>query len=152
MLLVDTTVKPSDIHGLGCFANEPIKKGQELWVYDRRIDIAYNESAVAALPKPIQKYLHNFGYVVMSRQRRYLVLCGDNGKFMNHSDTPNIMNNKDSVNNMASRDIDVGEELTCDYNLFDLDTGAKLRGERSVMATDDSDASKSKRHWWQIFK
>jgi uncharacterized protein len=127
MLLVNTVLKPSEIHGLGCFANEPIKKGQEIWRYDRRVDLAFKESKVSKYPNSFQKYLYNFCYTVKTWRGRYLVLCGDNGKYMNHSDQPNIVNNPYGVNNMACRDIDVGEELTCDYSLFDLDADVKLQ-------------------------
>ena len=47
------------------------------------------------------------------------VLCGDNGKFMNHSFDPNC---DDQEGPCTMRDIAEGEELTCDYRLFDRDT------------------------------
>jgi SET domain-containing protein len=45
---------------------------------------------------------------------------------MNHSEKPNLL---DLETNIAARDIQAGEELTCNYYLFDLDADRKLRGK-----------------------
>jgi hypothetical protein len=45
---------------------------------------------------------------------------------MNHSDTPNLYDTPDNLQELASRDIEVGEELTCNYFLFDLHAAEKL--------------------------
>jgi SET domain-containing protein len=131
MLLVDTIVKPSDTHGLGCFANEPIEKGRAIWVYDRRMDLVIKESEVSKLPKPAQAFLYKYAYVTKSWRTRSLVLRGDNSRYMNHSDDPNTANNR------ACRDINSGEELTCDYASSDLDAGAILHGECSTVGHVD---------------
>lgn len=49
-----------------------------------------------------------------------LVLCGDNARFMNHSFEPNC-DDRTGVT-FALRDILAGEELTCDYRVFDLES------------------------------
>ena len=56
-----------------------------------------------------------------------ITLCGDHAKHMNHSDDPNLL---DLETNVAARDIAAGEELTCNYYIFDLDASRKLRGKR----------------------
>ncbi|MEX2285493.1 MAG: SET domain-containing protein [Planctomycetaceae bacterium] len=129
MLLIDTTVQPSGIQGLGCFANEPIARGRRIWVFERKIDLIIRESEVFTLPKPIQRSLFNSCYVAMVRRRRCLIVCGDNARFMNHSDNPN------TVDNVACRDIEIGEEVTCDYTSYDLDTSAKLSGKYATATT-----------------
>ena len=127
MLLISTTVKPSVIHGLGCFTNEPIKNGQLIWVYDHQFDLSIKEVELSRFPKPIQDFLDHYCYTLIENNERCLVLCGDNSRYMNHSDNPNIINNPDgSYSNIACRDIDIGEELTCDYFSFDLDANKKL--------------------------
>jgi SET domain-containing protein len=48
---------------------------------------------------------------------------------MNHSDEPNVIEGDlDREENIAACDIEVGEELTCDYYAFDLDAQRKLSG------------------------
>lgn len=46
---------------------------------------------------------------------------------MNHSSDPNLLEGGDNLElNVAARDIEVGEELTCNYYRFDLDVSEKL--------------------------
>src|SRR5262245_26084252 len=124
MLLVDTTVGPSQIHGLGCFANEFIPQGKRVWVFDRRIDPLVYVAQLSKLPEAMQAFLNDKGFVATRRWRKCIVLCGDDSRYMNHSDEPNL------IKNVANRDIDVGEELTCDYWSFDLDAAKKLGARR----------------------
>jgi SET domain-containing protein len=53
------------------------------------------------------------------------VLCADNARFMNHADEPNTtrvhIDGAIEDDDIATRDIRVGEEMTCDYRLFDAD-------------------------------
>jgi hypothetical protein len=124
MLLVETTVKPSKIHGLGCFTNEFIPKGKRVWVFDRRIDPIVYEAHLPRLPEAMRTFLAEKGFAATRRWRRCIVLCGDDSRYMNHSDDPNL------VKNIACRDIEAGEELTCDYWSFDLDAAKKLGARR----------------------
>jgi SET domain-containing protein len=124
MLLVETTVRPSEIHGLGCFTAEFIPKGKRVWVFDRRIDVLVYKARASKLPAPMQTLLDEKGFVAVRRWRKCFVLCGDDSRYMNHSDDPNL------VNNVACRDIEAGEELTCDYWSFDLEAARKLGAKR----------------------
>jgi hypothetical protein len=81
---------------------------------------------IPALPKPAQDFLYQYGYVEIDGSERVLILCGDHAKHMNHSEKPNLL---DLETNIAARDIQAGEELTCNYYLFDLDADRKLRGK-----------------------
>ena len=123
MILVSISLKPSAIHGLGCFANEPIAKGQITWTYDDRIDRRIPAAELEDLPQPIQDFLSVYAYAEMVGGHRVLTLCGDHSKHMNHSLDPNIiLDPNGSGNEMAARDIEAGEELTCNYFSFDLDS------------------------------
>jgi hypothetical protein len=124
MLLVETTVRPSKIHGLGCFTNEFIPKGKRVWVFDRRIDPIIYKAHLSRLPKAMQTFLDEKGFAATRRWRQCIVLCGDDSRYMNHSDDPN------TVKNIACRDIEAGDELTCDYWSFDLDAARKLGARR----------------------
>lgn len=129
MLLVSASLKPSPIHGLGCFTNEKIEKGQVVWVLDRRIDLIMPVYELASLPKAIQDYYHMYGYVTVLDGQKVVVMSGDHSKHMNHSSTPNVIEHPSIPHvEIAARDIEPGEELTCDYYSFDLDARRKLGG------------------------
>jgi hypothetical protein len=53
------------------------------------------------------------------------VLCGDNGRFTNHSENPSIRA-KDLIYTYATRDINIGDEITEDYYYFDKSAANKL--------------------------
>lgn len=127
MLLISASIKPSSIHGFGCFTNERIHKGQVVWVFDESIDIRIPVSGLASLPRPAQEFLGTYGYAEMHQGQKVIVLCGDHSKHMNHSSDPNLLEGGDNLElNVAARDIEAGEELTCNYYNFDLDAGEKL--------------------------
>lgn len=126
MLLVETFVKSSGIHGLGCFAGEKISRGQVVWVFDRRIDRRIPRSELPAFPAAIQNFLRMYGYVESHDGTEVIVLCGDNSRHMNHDADPNLLEDKKDGSNVAARDIEVGEELTCNYLDFDGDAHGKL--------------------------
>ena len=77
---------------------------------------------------PIQEYLLTYCYMEIRNGDKALVLCGDNSKYMNHSNMPNLIevNHDNTSINVAIVDIKAGEELTCNYFDFDLDAHRKL--------------------------
>lgn len=125
MLLVDTELKVSAIHGLGCFTREPIRAGQRIWQHDDRIDVRIPQGEIAAMPTAIQRHLEIYTYPEIIDGVVYWVLSADNAKHMNHSDTPNT-HSPDMVHYAALRDIAAGEELTCDYREFDVAHVARI--------------------------
>lgn len=111
MLIVKTEIKESS-HGFGLFSAQFIKAGQAVWVWDDTTEIIIDEREV--LSDTFKEFLETYSYKVNGLG---LVVNLDNARFMNHSDNPNLIEINGS--NFAARDIDVGEELTCDYNVFD---------------------------------
>ncbi len=69
-------------------------------------------------------------YTYVHPQTGLFVYCLDNARFMNHSDDPTTagVHSEGSIegHDVAVRDIAEGEELTCDYRLFDADFAKKL--------------------------
>lgn len=113
MLRIRTLVKPSQIHGLGLFTLEPIKKGQCIWLFDEGLDIKITIEAYEKLPLIIKEHFNTYAY----KEKGHYILSIDNDKYFNHSKTPNI-----DENCFAIRNVEIGEELTCDYSLFDEDS------------------------------
>jgi uncharacterized protein len=126
MLLVRTRLRPSEVHGLGLFADEFIPKGFVIWRFDGHVDCRYDESQLAALPEEDQEQLRTFCY--LNPGTRLYVYCGDNARYMNHSEQPNTENvgfdeglfEGEGIT-IAARDIQPGEEILCDYRSFDAD-------------------------------
>jgi len=53
-----------------------------------------------------------FGIVLASD----MAVCADDARFMNHSENPSCLDEGETTS--AKRDIQAGEELTCDYRTF----------------------------------
>lgn len=114
MFLIPTFLGPSSIHGTGVFTAQAIPAGTLIWRLDKGVDWVFSPEEFSELPEPF--YSRMWPYLYTDAQG-LLVLCGDNGRFMNHSDTPNCQDN--DIYTWARRDIVAGEELTCDYREFD---------------------------------
>jgi len=126
MLLVRTTVRPSEVHGLGLFADEFIPKGTVVWKFDGRVDRRYDESELTALPEEDQERLRTYCY--LNPRTGLYVYCGDNARYINHADQPNTadLGFEEGIFEgegltVAARDIQPGEEILSDYRSFDAD-------------------------------
>lgn len=127
MLLVKTEVRESQIHGIGCFVLEDVKAGQKIWVFDPRIDTRFPVDEIYSLPEAVQEFVNKYGFEEIVDGQRVITLCGDDAKYMNHSDHPNTATSSEDPNyEIAVRDISRGEELTTNYYSFDLDAEQKL--------------------------
>ena len=117
MMIVPTYVGPSEIEGVGIFAAEPIAAGTPIWILDERFDHLISEGEIAGLHAVLRAAVERYGYPHMTRPGIRVVEF-DNGRFMNHAARPNT-NFTDLETGWAIRDIEAGEELTCDYGEFD---------------------------------
>lgn len=116
MMMVRCYLGPSSIEGLGVFAQSDIQKGALVWVYDSRFDVSYDKEELARAPSHFREFLERYTYDHPRDPSRVVLDC-DEGRFMNHSDLPNV----DLTNpwrGIAASDIVAGEELTCDYAHF----------------------------------
>jgi SET domain-containing protein len=117
VLLIPNYVGPSAIEGVGVFAAAPVRKGTAVWSLDERFDHALTAADIAALGEEQRAFVERYGYTHTTRPE-LTVLEMDNGRFMNHSDSPNT-DFTDPVVGWAIRDIAEGEEITCDYAEFE---------------------------------
>ncbi len=129
MLRVKTRLGPSQIEGIGLFADEDIAAGTETWRFDPGFDQVFPPEALDDLPHTSRAQLLNYTYA--HEQTGELVFCIDNARFMNHADEPNTKGVHDAGEiagfDIATRDIRKGEEITCDYRLFDGAFAAKIK-------------------------
>lgn len=120
MILVQTKLGVSPIEGIGLFAAEFIPKGTAIWKFQPGFDLEIDETAIKQLSVPAKEQFLKYSYV--NPVSKKYVLCFDDTRFFNHSDTPNTKSthphddHKDVV--VAMRDIQSGEELTTDYREF----------------------------------
>jgi SET domain-containing protein len=122
MLLVKTKLDVSPIHGIGLFADQFIPKGTVIWEFNELIDLVLMKDQIEQLAENARQQIEKYSYRDI-RSRQY-ILCGDDARFFNHSDNPNCYDDyRDETESITftRRDIAPGEELTCNYALFDLD-------------------------------
>jgi SET domain-containing protein len=111
-------VGPSKVHGVGCFSDLPIKKGETVRVWSpedsRWVPLKKAEAS------PHREMFKKFGirstggYWAPLNFLRISV-----GWYMNHSEKPNIASDDGHVTYYAARNIRPGEELTIDYRTMD---------------------------------
>ena len=112
MLIVRTYVNNSSIHGMGVFAKEFIKKGTKVWEFHPVFDLKVDPEVFAKLPKAAQEEIEIHMYTPEEDGPFYYETTS--GKYMNHSRDPNV-DFSDVGFGYALRDVQPGEELTCDY-------------------------------------
>lgn len=114
MLMVETELRPSAIHGTGVFLLEPVKAGQLIWRFDSRIDRIYSDAELADMPARLRDFLTT--YSTKHDELNVWILCGDNGRYFNHSDRPNTRSLGIGFgDDVAGEDMPAGTELTSDY-------------------------------------
>jgi len=123
MLVISTYIDKSQINGLGLFAGQDIKEGDVMWYLDPSIDqIIPAEQFTKMLELLDNEQQDRFKKWSYQRHGDY-VLCADNTKFANHSETPNCK--AERLYDVALRDIKKGEELTYNYRDFDEESQNK---------------------------
>ena len=117
MLLIETELRNSEIHGIGLFCREAIPKGTKVWTFNPLFDLVLDEDYVRSLPAPAVNFVWRYAY--RSRETRQFIVNLDLSRHMNHSDNPTLV--CDSESNYYTVDyLAPGTELTCDYRIFAL--------------------------------
>ena len=111
-------LRPSPIHGIGCFADQDIKKGEIVRVWDTE-DSQWVPTAKAHASRHAHLY-RRFG--IRSTGGYWApvdFIRISTGWYMNHAAEPNLRSDDGEVTYHAIRDIPAGEELTIDYRRMD---------------------------------
>lgn len=121
MLVVPSYLAPSGVHGIGVYAAVPIKAGSKVWEFNPVVDFKYGSRWLKRLSRESPDVVDYFCLYSYKRNNQYYYVT-DNARFINHSaESANIgfLENNEEI---ALRDIDVGEELLEDYFLcYDAD-------------------------------
>lgn len=111
MLKVKTKIGISQIHGIGLFADQDIKKN-DLIFEESNFTIVFTKEQYESFPEIQKHFLDVYGYFEEGIWKCSL----ENERFINHSDNPNTISIKNKI--FALVDINSGEEITSDYNSF----------------------------------
>ena len=136
MIHPDTEVRfISTEKGYGVVATKLIPKGTITWVQDD-LDQVFTREKAANLNPYSKKYLDTYSF---TNKNGEMVLCWDNGKFVNHSFKPSCFSTPYDFE-IAIRDIHPGEELTDDYGYLNVEKPFEVIDEdtdRKIVYPDD---------------
>ena len=113
MLLIDTYLDKSKIHGVGVFAKENAKKGEKIKEVRPEFEIEFNSENLPRMPLALAKFIDTHSYEREFGSKMF-VMGIDNEKYLNHSADPSV-----NDNGIALKDIKIGDEITIDYRDFD---------------------------------
>lgn len=111
MLYVKTKIGPSNIHGIGVFADQFIPKGTVIWKFTPGFDQKFTREQILSFPEILQIYIYKYSW--KSSKSKLYCFSSDNGKYFNHSDNSNTISqyqdDEEEVVTTATRDIPIGE-------------------------------------------
>jgi hypothetical protein len=123
--------------GYGIFATKLIPKGTVVWTMCG-LDRQYTPQQAAEIDPIHYHHLLEYSYVDAVGN---LIFCWDHGRYLNHSCNPTNIDLGSADISMARRDILPGEQITCDYGLFnilvDLECHCGVADCRGVIRGDD---------------
>src|SRR5688572_30462041 len=87
MLLVEASVGPSSIHGLGLISRQHVPAGAPISKFEPRLDLELPQAELDELPANAKRTFRYYGFRHV-HSRNY-VLSFDDDRFTNHCDDPN---------------------------------------------------------------
>ena len=118
---VEYELKPDSYGRTGVFSKQFIKKGTLVWDISKSRSIIIPNNAVKPYINSLSQtsLLNCLKYAYFDNDWYYVDLTIDDGRYINHSTTNNIVSDSDN-NNMiyATRDIMPNEELFNNYNMY----------------------------------
>jgi hypothetical protein len=133
MMMIPVEIKKSEIHGLGIFALQPIRKGQLLWGFTPGLDRSVSEYAVEFAEPRKRAFIMERGY--LNAKNSHWVICVDEAQFWNFPANGalancilgDVLDGENLI--IAACDIAAGEELTiCPES--DADYKRKVEGRK----------------------
>jgi SET domain-containing protein len=130
MILIKTKIGQSAKHGIGLFADQFIPKGTPTWKYHPKFDMALSQEDLDEMSETSREQMIWYCYFDFDINK--YILCFDDQRFINHSKT-NFNIESTPTQDIAARDIQPGEELLCDYNLFDKEYWQRHKIDQSTL-------------------
>lgn len=125
MIHISYKLDRSNLHGIGLFADEDIKKGQLIYTASPLLDVNISQAQFDRLSETEKREVRYWGFWINSEQIWHVDF--DVTRFINHSFDATVT--QDSAHTdaylVATRDIKTGEELTQNY--LEFETGEDLR-------------------------
>lgn len=115
MLLIETFLKQTESKGLGLFSGVRIEEGETVWKHSDILDRKISIDEFNSFPEVTKKYILEYAYFDGYSYN----LDGDFTKHINHSFKKANIKFIGSGYGIATRDIEVGEELLTNYSDFD---------------------------------
>lgn len=128
MIHISYKLKASDLHGVGLFADEDIKKGQLIYTASPLLDLNITQEQFDSLEQKEKDEILWWGFFDQPSQMWHVDF--DVSKFINHSYSATVTQdeNHDEAYLVATRDIAAGEELTQNYLEFETGEDLARRG------------------------
>ena len=114
MLNVKTRLGGDEVKGITVIADQDIKQGDFVTIFDPSYDIIFEKTYIDHMPESQRHFIDNMAYEYEYGEDFKYILPFGHEPFMNHATNPNV-----DEYGRASRNIKSGEELTCDYVLMD---------------------------------
>ena len=120
-MLIETFLKEIDKKGISLFTKYPLKEGQVIYEDCDIFSKKFTDSEFDKLSANHKEFIRIYGCYIKAHKTWYLDT--DNGRFMNHSETPNVTydwgtyleGGKGTM--IALKDIPTGTELCSNYRL-----------------------------------
>src|SRR4030067_462900 len=119
MIHIKYKLDKSELHGIGLFTEENIKKGQVIYTASPLLDVNISSEQFNSLDEQEKNEIRYWGFWDAANKVWHVDF--DNSKFINHSFTPNLIQDPNYIDAhlVAKSDIRKGEELTQNYLEFE---------------------------------
>jgi SET domain-containing protein len=119
MLLVKTKIGPSDIHGIGLFADQDIPKDTPVWEFREGFDLVFANDSLNEISPEAKRQMIWYSY--KDPEMGFCIVCSDDARFCN---CPRKGENPNTIpaywgRDIAARDIKKGEEITAEYESWE---------------------------------
>lgn len=116
MFHVKVKVLPSNINGLGLFAEENIAKEQLVYSKNDKLDLTVSVKEFENLSLDEKRTIKHYGF--LDKKENIWHVSFDDIRFCNHSFQSNITNENKKL--IATKDIKKGDEITQNYEEFEI--------------------------------
>ncbi|HSD56499.1 MAG TPA: SET domain-containing protein [Candidatus Saccharimonadales bacterium] len=128
MIHIKYQLKTSELHGIGLFADQAVRKGDIVYTASPLLDLNITQEQFDSLDQKEKGEILWWGFFDEPSQMWHVDF--DVSKFINHSYIPSLTqdSNHDDACLLATRDIEAGEELTQNYLEFEGADDLQRRG------------------------